>query len=162
MTNLQQLLNDFIDFQKNIKNRSLVYLRYYYSIRKFSTYILKLKWNIEVEDVELVDILNFLNYYKTQKIKAWPSSWKYPTRNSLYNTIVSIRMFFRYCSIIGRKLKFNWEQIPIFKMEDLKREPMKKEDYELLRTAPLIYNDLDRLDIILRDQLIFEIPGKLD
>ena len=158
MTNLQQLLNDFIDFQKNIKNRSLVYLRYYYSIRKFSTYILKFKCNIEVEDVELVDILNFLNYYKTQKIKAWPSSWKYPTRNSLYNTIVSIRMFFRYCSIIGKKLKFNWEQIPIFKMEDLKREPMKKEDYELLRTAPLIYNDLDRLDIILRDQLIFEIP----
>ena len=43
-------------------------------------------------------------------------------------------------------------------MDDIKREPMKKEDYEILHQAPLLYNDLDRQDIILRDQLLFEIP----
>ncbi|MBO7694890.1 MAG: hypothetical protein J6T10_19920 [Methanobrevibacter sp.] len=42
-------------------------------------------------------------------------------------------------------------------MDDIKREPMKKEDYEMLRNAPLLYNDLDRQDIILRDQLLLEI-----
>lgn len=158
MTNLQQLLSNFIDFEKNVKNRSFVYLRYYYGTKKFIDYIKKYRWNIDTEEIELVDILNYFNYYKTHKIKAWPSSWKYPSRNWLYNNIVSIRMFFRYCSIIGVKLKFNWEQIPIFKMEEIRREPMTKEDFEILRTAPLLYNDLDRQDIIFRDQLIFEIP----
>jgi hypothetical protein len=43
-------------------------------------------------------------------------------------------------------------------MEDVRREPMKKEDYELLHSAPLMYNDSDRQDIILRDTLMFEIP----
>lgn len=158
MTDLFQLLNNFVDFEKNIKNRSYVYLRYYYYNKKFINYIIKSRWNINIEDIELVDIINFLNFYKTNKSQFWPTPWKIPSRNALYNVIVSVRMFFRYCTIIGIKLKFNWEQIPIIKMDDIKREPMRKEDFELLCLAPKIYNDSDRQDIILRDQLIFEIP----
>jgi len=67
-------------------------------------------------------------------------------------------MFFKYLILIGERLSFNWEQIPISKMEDVIRPPMSKADYELLLQAPVIYNDPDRKDIILRDQLLFEIP----
>lgn len=158
MTNLFTLLANFIDFEKNVKNRSLVYQRHYYTIRKLINYLIELKWNLNVEDIELVDVLNFLNHYKVTKSKFWPKAWNYPSRSSLYNVIVSIRMFFRYATIIWKKIKFNREQIPAIKMEAIKREPMGKEDFEMLRIAPLLYNDLDRQDIILRDQLIFEIP----
>jgi hypothetical protein len=43
-------------------------------------------------------------------------------------------------------------------MEEKVRQPMSKEDYELLLQATILYNDSDRQDIILRDQLLFEIP----
>ena len=156
MNELNHLLIDFIDFAKNIKNRSLAYQRYYYHIRRLNRYLQE-KWILTPEEVSLSELLNFLNYYKVSKIKSWPNLWQYPSRNSLYNMIVSIRMFFKYLTIIWKKLQFNWEQIPIIKMDDIKREPMKKEDYEMLRNAPLLYNDLDRQDIILRDQLLLEI-----
>lgn len=159
MNELTQLLYSFIDFSKNIKNRSLAYQRYFYHVRKFNQYMIVKRWyTVKPEDIELTDILEYLNVYKTSKITVWPKSWEYPSRNALYNHIVSIRMFFKYITIVWRKLKFNWEQIPIFKMEDVRREPMKKEDYELLHSAPLMYNDSDRQDIILRDTLMFEIP----
>jgi site-specific recombinase XerD len=43
-------------------------------------------------------------------------------------------------------------------MDEIQREPMSKDDYELLKQATIIYNNPDRQDIILRDQLLFEIP----
>lgn len=158
MNELSQLLFDFIDYEKNIKNRSLCHVRYYYHIRKLNNYIITIKWNISPEEIEISDILQYLNYYKTKKSTTWPNLWKYPSRNALYNNIVSIRMFFKYLTLIWRKLRFNREQIPIFRMDEVQREPMSKEDYELLKQATIIYNKSDRLDIILRDQLLFEIP----
>ena len=155
MNELNHLLIDFIDFERNVKNRSLSYQRYYYHVKRLNQYLLW-KWILIPEEVSLSELLNFLNFYKISRITSWPNAGKYPSRNSLYNMIVSIRMFFKYLTIIWRKLQFNWEQIPIIKMDDIRREPMQKEDYEILRQAPLIYND--REDIILRDQLLFEIP----
>jgi hypothetical protein len=43
-------------------------------------------------------------------------------------------------------------------MEERVRQPMSEEDYQLLLQATVLYNKNDRLDIILRDQLLFEIP----
>lgn len=159
MNEMKELMLNFIDFEKNIKNHSNVRQRYYYHLRMLNEYLIFEKWaNVQVEDIELTDILDFLNKYKLHKIQHWPTSWKYPSINAVYNMIVSIRMFFRYCNIIWKHLRFNREQIPICKMEDVKREPMKKEDYEILYKAPILYNDLDRQDVILRDRLIFQIP----
>lgn len=158
MNELSQLLFNFIDYEKNIKNRSLCHVRYYYHIRSFNNYIISIKWNILSEDIEISDIFSYLNYYKTKKVTTWPNIWKYPSRNALYNNIVSIRMFFKYLTLIWKKLKFSWEQIPIFKMDEVHRELMSKEDYELLKQAIILYNSPDRQDIILRDQLLFEIP----
>lgn len=158
MNELNELMLNFIDYVKNIKSRSKVWERYYFHIKNLIKFLIIERWNIKAEDIELTDILSFLNRYKVKKMQSWPTVWQYPTRNSLYNYIVSIRMFFKYLTMIWTKLKFNWEQIPIFKMEEARREPMSKEDYELLHNAPVFYNDLDRQDIIWRDQLIFEIP----
>lgn len=159
MKNILEAINNFVNFYQNLKSESLIYKRYYYHNKKLYEYLILKKWNwIGIEDIELVDVLNFFNYYKTSKTTTWPRKWELPTRNSLYNMVVSVRMFFRYLAMIGLKLKFNWEQIPIFRMEDIKREPMSKEDYEILRQAPILYHDPDRKDIILRDQLIFDIP----
>jgi hypothetical protein len=43
-------------------------------------------------------------------------------------------------------------------MEEKARQPMSEEDYQLLLQATILYTENDRLDIILRDQLLFEIP----
>lgn len=112
----------------------------------------------QIEDIQLTDILDFIAKYKVSKIRVWPKAWKYPTKNAQYNLIVACRMFFKYLTLIWEKLNFSWEQIPISKMEDIVRPPMSKSDYELLLQAPVIYNDPDRKDIILRDRLLFEIP----
>ena len=159
MTKLSELLLQYIDYEKNIVSHSCAYERHYYHIKRLNEYLLVKKWsNYDITDIQLTDILDFLAKYKVSKIKSWPNSWKYPSHNSQYNLIVSCRMFFKYLALIWEKLSFNREQIPITKMEDITRPPMSKSDYELLLQAPKIYNDSDRQDIILRDQLLFEIP----
>jgi hypothetical protein len=65
-------------------------------------------------------------------------------------------MFCKFLNIIGYKLKFNWEQIPMYKCPDKKREPMRKEDYEKLREAPYVYAD-SYLEAV-RDELLIDIP----
>ena len=54
------------------------------------------------------------------------------------------------------KLQFNREQIPIFKQDDVKREPMSKEDFQLLHVAIAKYSKSE--EIKLRDELMIEIP----
>lgn len=158
MNKFIELLLQYIDYEKNIVNHSSVYERHYYHIKKLNEYLLMVKWiGYQIIDIQLTDILNFIAKYRVSKMNTWPNIGKYPSRNAQYNFIVSCRMFFKYLTLIWEKLSFRWEQIPISKMEDKVRQPMNKSDYELLLQAPLIYNS-DRKDIILRDQLLFEIP----
>ena len=54
------------------------------------------------------------------------------------------------------RLKFNREQIPMFKQDPVKREPMSEEDYRLLHVAIKKYSKSE--EIKLRDELMIEIP----
>ena len=54
------------------------------------------------------------------------------------------------------RLKFNREQIPMFKQDPVKREPMSNEDFELLHQAIRKYSKSE--EIRLRDELMIEIP----
>ncbi len=54
------------------------------------------------------------------------------------------------------KMRFNREQIPMFKQEPVKREPMSEEDYQLMHQAIRKFSKSE--EIRLRDELMIEIP----
>ena len=156
---MNELILQFIDYEKNILNHSNIWELRYYALRKLDLFLRERLWkNYQIEDIQLTDILDYLLKYKVSKMRTWPNIWKYPSRNAQYNVITAIRMFCKYLALIWKRLNFNWEQIPITKMEEKVRQPMSEEDYQLLLQATVLYNKSDRLDIILRDQLLFEIP----
>lgn len=155
MENIFDTLTRWSDYEKEIKNHSSRWYRYALANCFFKRVIAR--WKNSLEEIELIDILDYLVYYRTTPIKRkCHHLWKFPTRNAEYNVVSSLRMFFRFCNLIWLRLKFNREQIPIFKQDDIKRPPMSKEDYNLLHSAIRRYND--KLEIILRDELLFEIP----
>lgn len=155
---MKELILQYAEYERNVLNHSVWKLRYYF-LRRLDLYLRDVKWGgYQVEDIQLIDVLNYITKYRLSKIENGPNIGKYPTNNSQYNIVISIRMFFKYLALIGKRLNFNWEQIPIIKLEEKVRQPMSREDYELLLQATILYNDSDRQDIILRDQLLFEIP----
>lgn len=156
---MNEFILQFIDYEKNILNHSNIWELRYYTLRKLDLFLRERLWkNYQIEDIQLTDILDYLMKYKVSKMRTWPNIWKYPSRNAQYNIIIAIRMFCKYLALIWKRLSFNREQIPIIKMEEKVRQPMSEEDYQLLLQATVLYNKNDRLDIILRDQLLFEIP----
>ena len=155
---MNELILQYADYEKNVLNHSYVRQRKYYSLRKLDLFLRERRWkDFTVYDIELQDILAFITRLKSTPITCgWNKHWDYPEASTIFNCICSVRMFFKYLNIIWYKLKFNREEIPIYKMPEKRREPMKKEDYEKLRMAPLLYAD-NYLEW-LRDQLLIDIP----
>ena len=154
MENLIHTLHNRIEFEKEVKNHNSREYRYYI-VKRFVERIIW-KWKLIAEDIELNDIINYLVYYKTTPIKRSTNKWRTPSRNAEYNVVCWLRTFFKYCCVVWKRLKFNREQIPIFKQDDVKRDPMSKEDYELLHQAIRKYSKSE--EIRLRDELMIEIP----
>lgn len=129
----------------------------YYTLKRFDKFLSKIYGDAyTVFDIKLQDILDFISHERRTPITTWHKVWKYPWPSAILNKLISIRMFFKYLSMIWNKLSFNWEQIPIYKCPNKKREPMKKEDYEKLRKATYLYAD-SHLESI-RDELLVAIP----
>ena len=129
----------------------------YYMLKKLYEFLLFTKGkDFTIYDIELQDILSFITKVKTTPITTWHKVGKYPSPSAIYNYLCCMRMFFKYLNLRGFKLNLNWEQIPIYNCPDKKREPMTKQDYEILRQAPLLYaeNELEWI----RDQLLIDIP----
>lgn len=149
------IINSWRDYEKEFKNHNSWEYRYC-MVRCFIKWLNSINKKY-IEEIELADIINYIIYYKTTPIeKKCNQNWKYPSRNAEYNVICAIRTFFKYCCTIWIKLKFNWEQIPLFKQDEVKREPMSNEDFELLHTAIRLYSKSE--EIRLRDELMIEIP----
>ncbi|MBO7219225.1 MAG: site-specific integrase, partial [Clostridia bacterium] len=144
------------DYEKEVKNHNSWKYRYHL-IHCFGKWLAATKGRFVIEEVELADIINYLVSYKTTPIKTkCNQKGKFPSRNAEYNVLCSIRTFFKFCCIIGLKLKFNWEQIPLFKQDEAKREPMSEADYGLLHAAIRQFSKTK--EIRLRDELMIEIP----
>lgn len=153
--NILNILQDRRHYERDVKNHNSENYRFAL-VRVFVRWLIA-KWITAVENIELTDIIAYLIKYKNTPITAqWTSKGKLPTRNAEYNVISAIRNFFKYCCIIWKRLKFNWEQIPIFRQDDIKREPMSKEDYDLLHEAIRKYSKSEEIRI--RDELMIEIP----
>lgn len=151
------LILQYGDYERNVLNHSLIRESRYYTLKKLDLFMREKKGSsYTVYDIELWDILGFITKLKTTPITTWHKNGKYPWASAIFNCLVAVRMFFKYLNFIWYKLKFNWEQIPIYKCPDKKREPMREEDYKKLRIAPLIYAD-SYLEW-LRDQLMIDIP----
>ena len=156
MNKFKNTLEMRCDYEKEVRNHSSREYRFC-MVRCFRKRLFMKKWDITIEKIELQDIINYLIHYKTTPIeKKCNQKWKFPTRNAEYNVICSIRNFFKYCCIVWMKLKFNREQIPLFKMDEAKREPMSNEDYELLHIAIRKYAKSEEIRI--RNELMIEIP----
>lgn len=151
------LILQYRDFERDVLNHWTICISKYYHLRKLELYLKEKKWDFTIYDIELQDILSFITKLKTTPIaNRWHKNGKYLCEGSIFIYLCDIRMFFKYLNILWYKLKFNWEQIPIYKCPDKKREPMNKGDYEKLRIAPLLYAD-SYLEWI-RDQLLIDIP----
>jgi len=156
MNNLLDTIQHRTEYERDVRNHNSWKYRSY-MVQCFWKRMIATKWNVAVESIELYDIIQYIVYYKTTPIeKKWHSLWKFPTRNAEYNVVSSLRTFFRYCCILWMRLNFNREQIPIFKQDDVKREPMTNEDFELLHTAIRMYSKSE--EIRLRDELMIDIP----
>lgn len=151
MNEFKDLLQQRCNFERCVRNHTS-WINRYYIIRNFWKYFQAIKKRFNIEELELHEIINYLVYYRTTK----NSRWQIPSRTAEYNVICAIRNFFKFCNILWMKLKFNREQIPMFKQEPVKREPMAEEDYELLHQAIRRYSKSE--EIRLRDELMIEIP----
>lgn len=155
---MNELILQYVDYERNVLNHSSIWENRYYTLRKLDLFLREKKWkDFLVSDIELQDILSFITYLKTTPITNWwHKNGKYPWASAIFNCLCAVRMFCKFLNIIGYKLKFNWEQIPMYKCPDKKREPMRKEDYEKLREAPYVYAD-SYLEAV-RDELLIDIP----
>ena len=154
---MKDLIIQYANYERDVLNHSMLWECRYYTLMRFNNFLSnKIGKDYTVYDVELQHIHDFITHEKHTPITTWHKNWKYPWPSAIFNKMSSIRMFFKYVCSIWYKLKFNWEQIPIFKMPDKKREPMEKKDYEILRMAPIWYaeNELEWI----RDQLMIDIP----
>ena len=156
MNNFSEIIYKWCDYEKEVKNHNSWKYRYHL-VNCFSKRLITTKWQFIIEEIELSDIINYIIYYKTTPIQHyWKRNWRCPSRNAEYNVLCAIRTFFKYCCIIWLKLKFNWEQIPLFKQDDARREPMLEEDYNLIHYAIRKYAKSEEIRI--RDELMVEIP----
>ena len=155
---MNEYILQYINYDRNVLNHNQIRECRYYELKKMHEYFLFKKWiEYRIEDIELNDIVDFVSQLRTTPITNWWNRlWKYLSDSSVYNYLVSIRMFFKYVSTIWIRTRFNREQIPIFRCPDKKREPMTETEYRILRQAPLLYAD-STLEWI-RDELLIVIP----
>jgi len=147
---MKNLLYDFLQYSKDINYRSSDTLVHYkYDMLKFIEFMKYKKWKFEinVEDVKFADCIERLETYKENRKVS---------RSTLSTLSNSLRQFFKYSAMIWKKLQFNVEQLPIIKKERKPYDMMKKEEYEILVQAPLIYEESPILAE--RNQLLIEIP----
>ena len=156
MNNIQNTFNWRCEYERDLKWHNSRKYRWYF-VRSFCKRITMKKWNIDVAEIELSDVIEYAIYYKNTPCNAkWNHLWKYPSKNALYNVICAIRIFFKYCCIMWIRLKFNREQIPLWRTDEARREPMSNEDFELLHQAIRKYAKSEEIRI--RDELMIEIP----
>lgn len=154
---MNELILQYADYERDVLNHSNIWELRYYILRKLDLFLRERKWNsFTIYDIELQDILAFITKLKRTPITTWNNIWWFIWASTVSNYLNSLRMFFKYLNSIWYRLKFNREQIPVYKVQANKREPMSKEDYEKLRMAPLLYAD-SYLEW-LRDQLLIDIP----
>lgn len=151
MNEFSNILQQRCDFEQKVRNHNSRINRFYMIRNMWRYFATTIKW-FKIEELNLSDIINFLVYYRTTK----NCRWTLPSRTAEYNVICAIRNFFKFCNILWMKLKFNREQIPMFKQDPVRREPMSNEDYELLHQAIRKYSKSE--EIRLRDELMIEIP----
>ena len=156
MSNFLDTFNMWKSYEKNVRNHSSWKYRSY-MVGCFVRWVTLTKWSCQVEDLELSDVINYLIYYKTTPIEnRCTRHGRCPSRNAEYVVICAIRTFLKFCCMVWIRLKFNWEQIPLFRPDDAKRDPMSEEDYYLLHRAIKKYAKTE--EIKLRDELMVEIP----
>ncbi len=151
MNEFNDVLQQRRDYEENVRNHNS-YINRFYIIRNFWKYLVSIKPQFKLEEIELYEIIQYLVYYRTHK----NCRWTIPSRSWEYNVICAIRCFFKFCNMIWMKMRFNREQIPMFKQEPVKREPMSEEDYQLMHTAIRLFSKSE--EIRLRDELMIEIP----
>ena len=151
MNEFNDVLQQRRDYEENVRNHNS-YINRFYIIRNFWKYLVSIKPQFKLEEIELYEIIQYLVYYRTHK----NCRWTIPSRCAEYNVICAIRCFFKFCNMIWMKMRFNREQIPMFKQEPVKREPMSEEDYQLMHTAIRLFSKSE--EIRLRDELMIEIP----
>lgn len=147
---MKNLLYDFLQYSKDINYRSSDTLVHYkYDMLKFIEFMKYKKWKFEIniEDVKFTDCIERLETYKENRKVS---------RSTISTLSNSLRQFFKYSAMIWKKLQFNVEQLPIIKKERKPYDMMKKEEYEILVQAPLIYEESPILAE--RNQLLIEIP----
>lgn len=151
MNEFNEILQRRCDYEQNVRNHNSRINRFYI-IRNFWKYFFATKKDFKVEEIELYEIISYLVYYRTTK----NCRWTIPSRSAEYNVICAIRTFFKFCNMLWMHLKFNREQIPMFKQDPVKREPMSEEDYQLMHTAIRLFSKNEESRI--RDELMIEIP----
>ena len=156
MNNFTDIFNNWCAYEKEVRNHNSWKYRHY-MVRSFWRWLISTKGNLPIEQIELSDIIGYLVYYRTTPTAPKGNhSWKFPSRNAEYWVICAIRTFFKFCCMMWIRLKFNWEQIPMFKPDEAKREPMSEEDYYMLHRAIKKYAKTE--EIKLRNELLIEIP----
>lgn len=154
---MQTLIKDYCNYAKDVLGRTEeVVKHHYYNLKQFYEYVAVYKWfGVQVEDIDIKDCLDFLAYYRTTPIQYWPNRWQLPKQNTICEKSKSLRVFFEYVRAIGRKW-FNREMIPKLEKTRDTIEMRKEEEYQILRQAPLRYEDKEI--IALRNQLMIDIP----
>lgn len=154
---MNEYLLNFINYDRNVLNHVRRQNKYYL-LKKMNEYFLYKKWiDYKIQDIELKDIIEFISQLRTTPISRWWNRrWKYLSDWTIFNKLVSIRMFFKYLNIIWVETKINREQIPIYHYPENKREPMSDSEYQILRQATLLY--ADSTIEWLRDELLIMIP----
>lgn len=154
---MEELISQYINYERNVLNHSWMRESRRYMLKKLNEFLIRSLWkNFSIQDVQLKELIAFITEVKTTPITTWHKSWKFPSPSAIYNYLCCLRMFFKFLNFIWYKLKFNREQIPIYRCPDKKREPMSEQEYNLLRQAPLQYADSE-LEWM-RDELLIEIP----
>lgn len=154
---MENLLKEYCYYSKYTLNRTdEVVNHHYYNIKQFIEYVRSYKGMlIQQEDINLKDCLDFLAHYRQSKIQNWPNKGKNPTQNTICEKSKSLRVFFQYLRAVGYKW-FNREMIPKLQKTRDTIDMIKPEEYEILRQAPLRYEDKPIL--ALRNQLLIDIP----
>lgn len=129
---------------------------HYYNLKQFYEYVAARKGMlVSTKDIELKDCLDFLAHYRNTPIQYWPNQGKFPSQNTLCEKSKSLRMFFEYVRMLWVPW-FNREMIPKLKKTRDRIDMMKADEYQILRQAPLRYEDKPIL--ALRNQLLIDIP----
>lgn len=149
---MRNIIYDFLQYAKDILYRSQDVLNHYrYDLLNLEQFLLfkHATTKVNIEEITMQECIQRIeNYKENRKVSKNTLSWK----------ATSMKQFFKYCSTMWYKLKFNIEQLPNIKKERKPYDMMKKSEYEIFIQAPLFYEEKEI--IAERNQLLIEIPYK--